>query len=54
MANKLVKLWEKIAAKRVTKHLEINGKLSKEVGGARAEALVNTMQKGLLDKQHLL
>ena len=35
MANTLVKLCENIAAKQVTEHLERNGKLPKEVGGAK-------------------
>ena len=57
MANTFVKRCEKIAAKRVTEQLEKEGRLPKEVGGARPkhsttstiEVLINTMQKGLQD-----
>ena len=58
--HSLVKLCENIAAKQVTEHLERNGKLPKEGGGAKPKrltttnikALVNTIRKGLPDKQH--
>lgn len=62
MVNILVKLCEKIASKRVTNQLEREGKLPRQVGGARpmcsttsnVEALhvVNHMQAGLQDKRH--
>ena len=60
VANTLVKLCEKTAPKRVTAQLEKEGRLPKEVGGARAkrsttsniEALIYIIQKGLQDKEH--
>ena len=59
VANILVKLCEKIAAKRVTAQPEKEGRLLKEVAGARPkrsttsniDALIYTIQKDLQDKR---
>lgn len=59
VANILVKLCEKIAAERVTAQPEKEGRLLKEVAGARPkrsttsniDALIYTIQKDLQDKR---